>query len=104
MNQLELTRLFKALPQITRDNLQLLVDIDLEQARGLEDKLKELILRMKGKVSYLYLSCQLGEIVCADTICTHIMIQEVFRYWKDCLLPHLDATARKWRVIWGQAF
>ena len=66
MNQLELTRLFKALPQITKDNLQLLADMDLEQVRGLEDKLKEVMLKTKGNVSHLCRSRQLGKIVCAD--------------------------------------
>ena len=60
MNQLELTRRFKALSQITKDNLQLMADTDLERARGLEEKLKELMLKTKGKVSYLCLSRQLG--------------------------------------------
>ena len=103
MNQLEVTRSFKALPQTTKDNLQLLADMDLERARGLEDELKELLVKTKGKVSYLCLSRQLGEIVGADTIRTHIMRQEAFRYRKDRLLPHLDAAARKRRVIWAQA-
>ena len=43
MDQQQLTRDFNALPQSEKDNFQLMADMNLEQARGLEDELKELM-------------------------------------------------------------
>ena len=104
MDQVELTRAFKALPPEEKDRHELLAGMDLERARGLEDELKELMQKTKGKISYLTISRQLGEIVCADVIRRHIMRQPSFRLRKDRLLPHLDAAARGRRVTWGHAF
>ena len=99
MDQLALAREFKVLSQEEKDNFQLLADMDLDRARGLEEELKELMQKTKGKVSYRCISRQLGEIVSVDTICSHIMKQGDSRYRKDRLLPHLDSAARKRRVI-----
>ena len=104
MDQVYLRNQYKDLPQDEKDRYELLAGMDLERARGLEDELKELMIKTKGKVSYLCISRQFGEIVCADTIRHHIMRQKEFRYRKDRLLPHLDAAARGRRVTWGQAF
>ena len=103
MNQTELTSSFKVLSQGEKDAFQLLADMNLEQARGLEDELKEIMVKTKGKgVSYLTLSRQLREIVCADIIRLHIMRQPGFKYRKNRLLPYLDTSATQRRVVWGQ--
>ena len=65
MDQVYLSKQFKVLLQDEKDRYELIAGMNLEQARGLEDEFKELMMKKKGKVSYICLSCQLGEIVCA---------------------------------------
>ena len=78
MDQKELTRRFKALPQEEKDWRELLAVMNLERARGLEEKLKGLMIKTKGQISYLTISRQLGKIVCTYTIRYRIMRQQGF--------------------------
>ena len=78
MDQKELTRRFKALPQEEKDWRELLAVTNLERARGLEEKLKGLMIKTKGQISYLTISRQLGKIVCTYTIRYRIMRQQGF--------------------------
>ena len=65
MDQVYLSKQFKVLPQEEKDRYELLAGMNLERVRELEDELKELMMKKKGKAYYICLGCQLGEIVCA---------------------------------------
>ena len=55
MNQIELRNQFKALPWDENGQFEFMACIDLEQATGLEEELKEVMVKQRGRyLTFIY--------------------------------------------------
>ena len=83
---------------------EILAKRDLVRSRTLFDELKGLLLRTKGKITYLALANGLNNIVSESTVRRFLISQDGFMVRKDRLLPSLDSAAKLRRVEWAETF
>ena len=95
---------FESLSADEKEMYQVLANRDMERSRFLKEELIEILKKTCGKISYLAIASELGDIVSVNTIRKYIKSQQGFRTRKDRLLPHLDRQAKRRRVEWAQSF
>ena len=95
---------YNSLPETEKNAYHILAERDKRRAAFIWGELKALLLKSKGKISYVTMATQLGNIVSPNTISSWLKSQEGFSVRKDRILPSLDAQAKARRVVWAHSF
>ena len=76
----------------------------LQRATYLWEELKNVLLKTRGKVSYVALCNYLQNIVCPNTIRNYLQSKEGYYMCRDKIFPHLDKTHKEKRLDWAYRY
>lgn len=100
----ELKQKYEGLDDETKKKYEIEASVRHQRSSFLWDELKKLLLDTKGTLSYVAMSAQLNDIVCADTIRRFLLTKEGYHIRKSRLIPHLTKGNIAKRKEWAETY